>query len=189
MHRPSLVLAALALSLQAPALRAADPGLVKAGEEQEIRMTRERFNRAIENGDVGAMEGLFAPDYHLVTGRSDQFDGAEKHLDMWRQVFRTDPDFNCQREPVEVVVNDDWGLAQETGNWVCNQTVEDTPSRYSGVYAAKWQRTIGDEWVLQAEVFTTLNCDGPEAACRRPDPIAPPSAYWGSPRRETTHSG
>jgi hypothetical protein len=38
----------------------------------------------------------------------------------------------------------------------------------SGVYAAKWQRTDNGEWVLQAEVFTTLTCDGP---CKKPDPI------------------
>lgn len=174
MNRACLVLAALALSLVSPVLQAAEPASGRTGEETKIRMAREQFNRAIANGDVGAMEGLFAPDYHLVTGRSDQFDGAERHLDMWRQVFRTDPSFKCRREPAEVVVNEDWGLAQETGNWVCNQTVEGTSSRYSGVYAAKWQRTTGDEWVLQAEVFTTLDCEGPETACRRPDPIAAP---------------
>lgn len=182
MHRTSLLFAALAWPLLASSLVATEPGSGQANDELEIRKARAQFNRAIASGDVTAMERLFAPDYHLITGRSDQFDGAGKHLDMWRQVFRDDPSFQCAREPAEVVVNDDWGLAQETGNWVCTQTVDGTPSRYSGVYAAKWQRTTGAEWVLQAEVFTTLDCEGPEPACRRPDPIAAPFSSGSATR-------
>jgi ketosteroid isomerase-like protein len=145
----------------------ADPG----APESRIRAARTRFNNALEKQQLDGLADLFAPDYQLITGRGDRYAGPEAHLDMWRNTFSDDPTFNCQRTPDQVIVNDDWGLAREVGRWLCTQTVEGTPAQYAGVYAAKWQTTVSSEWVLQSEVFTTLSCDGPPAACRRPDPI------------------
>jgi uncharacterized protein (TIGR02246 family) len=140
--------------------------------ESRIRAARERYNRAIESQQLDGLAKLFAPDYLLISGRGDRREGPQAQLEMWRKTFADDPTFNCQRTPEEVNVNADWGLARETGQWLCTQTVEGTPGQYAGVYAAKWQTTVDSEWVLQSEVFTTLSCDGPPAACRRPDPIA-----------------
>lgn len=69
-------------------------------------------------------------------------------------MFDRDPTLVYRRSPREVRVNQPWGLAEELG-----------------VYAAKWQRAEGGEWLLQAEVFTTLDCRGPESGCVRPNPI------------------
>jgi hypothetical protein len=41
------------------------------------------------------------------------------------------------------------------------------------VYAAKWQRGPRGDWRLQAEIFTTLACEGAPSGCAPPDPIAP----------------
>lgn len=139
--------------------------------ESAIRAARARFNSALEKQELEDMFDLFAPDYQLISGRGDRTQGPEAHLEMWRQTFTDDPTFNCQRTPEEISVNANWGLAREVGRWVCTQTVEGTPAKYTGVYAAKWQTTVNSHWVLQSEVFTTLSCDGPPAACRRPDPI------------------
>lgn len=146
---------------------AADPD----SPESRIRAVRERYNKALETQQINGLANLFAPDYHLISGRGDRRQGPQAQLEMWRKTFEDDPTFNCQRTPEKVDVNDNWGLARETGHWLCTQTVEGTPAQYAGVYAAKWQTTVSSEWVLQSEVFTTLSCDGPPAACRRPDPI------------------
>ncbi len=170
---PCSALISIALILTwVPPTDASASAPVSDTSEDQIRSARERFNRAIENGDAGAMDGLFGPNYHGISGRGDPIEGGKNHLDLWRDTFRDNPGFNCQRSPEEVTVNEDWGLAQETGSWICTQTVEGTPSRYSGVFAAKWQRSTSGDWLLLSEVFTTLDCSGPEAACRRPDPIA-----------------
>lgn len=170
----------LALAAAALLCGACQPGHLAADEvepssprlEAEIRAARSHFNQAIEARDPAALAGLFAPDYHLVTGRGDQFHGSSEHVELWRQTFRDDPTFGCQRTPERIDVNPEWGLAQETGRWICTQTVDGEPGQYAGVYAARWQRAVDSKWLLQSEVFTTLTCDGPAAACRPPDPVS-----------------
>jgi len=168
----SLIMTELAAK-QAGAQGHAPPDLAVDSQapESRIRAARARFNSALENQQLDGLMTLFAPDYQLISGRGDRVQGPDAHIEMWRKTFMADPTFNCQRTPDQINVNADWGLARETGHWLCTQTVEGTPAQYAGVYAAKWQTTVSSEWVLQSEVFTTLSCDGPPAACRKPDPI------------------
>lgn len=149
----------------------ADTGADPEASASKIRAARARYNNALATQQLDGMANLFAPDYQLISGRGDRRQGPQAQMDMWRKTFEVDHTFNCQRTPEEVIVNADWGLAQETGRWLCTQTVEGLPAQYAGVYAAKWQTTESSEWVLKSEVFTTLSCEGPPAACRRPDPI------------------
>jgi len=133
-----------------------------------IHAARERFNIAIEYKDAEAIHSLLAPSYHLVTGRSDQFHGADEEKARWNELFHTDPTAVYRRTTREIAVNETWGIAEELGNWQGSYTAAETLIQASGVYAAKWQCTENGEWVLQAEVFTTLTCEGP---CSPPDPI------------------
>jgi ketosteroid isomerase-like protein len=133
-----------------------------------IRAARERFNIAIEYKDAEAIHSLLAPSYHIVTGRSAQFHGADEEMTRWAAVFRTDPSAVYIRTPREIKINEAWGIAEELGNWTGRYTVDGVLVQASGVYSAKWQLTENGEWVLQVEVFTTLTCDG---SCEKPDPI------------------
>jgi ketosteroid isomerase-like protein len=139
--------------------------------EELIRLARERFNQAIAEKDVAAIRSLLAPTYHIVTGRSAQNHGAEEEGDRWAEVFRQDASAIYRRTPREIRVNEAWGIAEELGNWKGGYTVENAAVQASGVYAAKWQRAADGDWVLQAEVFTTMECSGPESGCIPPDPI------------------
>jgi len=136
--------------------------------DEEIRAARERFNAAIENKSAAAIRGFLAPNYHIVTGRSDQYHGADDEETRWAEVFRSDASAVYQRTPREITVNEAWGIAQELGIWQGKYTANETLINASGVYSAKWQRAKSGDWLLQAEVFTTLACDGP---CNPPDPI------------------
>ncbi len=133
-----------------------------------IHAARERFNSAIAAKEANIIKSLLAPNYHLVTGRSAQFHGAEEEGNRWSELFRADPTAIYRRTPREVTTNESWGLAQEIGNWQGSYTAEGILVHASGVYAAKWQRAKSGEWMLQTEVFTTLTCEGP---CDPPDPI------------------
>jgi ketosteroid isomerase-like protein len=139
--------------------------------EDEIREARERFNVAIETRDVAVIRSMLAPDYHIVTGRSEQSHGGEKEAERWAERFRTDPTVMYHRTTRDVAVNEDWGLAVELGNWRGTYTTEGVLVHASGVYAAKWQRAEDGGWVLQAELFTTITCTGPESGCRPPRSI------------------
>jgi len=142
-----------------------------SADELSIRQARERFNEAIKMQDIGAIRSFLLPDYHIVTGRSDQTHGAENEARQLTGLFAADPTFVCHRSTREVRVNTGWGLAEELGNWRCNYTVDAESIHSSGTYAAKWQRTTQARWLLQSEVFTTLECDGSEKGCRPPDPV------------------
>lgn len=133
-----------------------------------IRAARERFNLAIAEKNSKSIRPLLAPNYHLITGRSDQFHGADEEEIRWATLFQTDPTAVYRRTPREITANEAWGIAEELGNWQGSYTAHEVSVKASGVYAAKWQRKQNSEWVLQTEVFTTLTCEGP---CDPPDPI------------------
>jgi ketosteroid isomerase-like protein len=139
--------------------------------EDLIREARERFNTAIAERDVAAIRSLLAPSYHIVTGRSEQSHGADEEARRWAERFTFDPTVMYRRSPREVTINEDWGLAEELGNWKGTYTTEGVLVHASGVYAAKWQRAEDRVWVLQAELFTTITCTGPEEGCLPPAPI------------------
>lgn len=139
--------------------------------DEMIRAARERFNVAIADKNIETIRTLLAPTYHIVTGRSAQNHGADEEAARWAEVFREDPTAVYRRTPREITINEDWGLAEELGNWKGSYTAEGKLVQASGVYAAKWQRAEDREWVLQVEVFTTLTCTGPDSGCVRPDPI------------------
>lgn len=137
-----------------------------------VRAAREEFNAAIGRRDVEAIGRLLAPGYHIVTGRSDQSHGAIAEREKWASRFAADPTVTYRRTPREVRVNEAWGLAEETGDWEGSYATAGSQARASGVYAAKWQRTVDGRWLIQSEVFTTMSCEGSAAACVPPDPIA-----------------
>ena len=135
---------------------------------EPILTAREAFNLAIVGKDAKRIRPLLAASYHLVTGRSDQFHGADEEERRWAELFQTDPGAHYRRTPRQITVNEAWGLAEELGDWQGTYSVNRKLVKASGVYAAKWQRTQQSNWVLQAEIFTTINFD---EACIPPDPI------------------
>ena len=139
--------------------------------EDLIRAAREKFNLAIEEKDVESIRSMLAPGYHIVTGRSDQSHGADEEARRWRDRFNSDPTTYYRRTPRDITINEDWGMAEELGNWKGVYTISGALVHVSGVYAAKWQRAEDGSWVIQAEMFTTITCTGPEGGCLPPDPI------------------
>lgn len=97
-------------------------------------------------------------------------EGVEAARVDWRTNDQT-----CVRTTDSVTVNEGWGLAHERGHWTCQLTMNGARATPSGVYFAKWERDMTGHWRTQAEVYTTLRCEGPAAGCVPPDPL-PPSA-------------
>lgn len=133
-----------------------------------IHAAREAFNRAIAEKDPKGIRPLLAPTYHLITGRSDQFHGADEEEIRWAELFQSDPTAVYRRTSREITANEAWGIAEELGNWHGEYSINGKLVHASGVYAAKWQRAQNGNWVLQAEIFTTIKFD---EACIPPDPL------------------
>ena len=104
--------------------------------EDLIRAAREQFNIAIEQKDVESIRSMLAPGYHIVTGRSEQSHGADEEARRWRERFRADATTFYRRTPRDITINEDWGMAEELGNWKGVYTVKDVLVHVSGVYAA-----------------------------------------------------
>jgi ketosteroid isomerase-like protein len=149
-------------------------GITKADESPSskmIRSAREQFNEAIATHAAESIRAFLAPEYHIVTGRSDQFHGADEEALRWAGVFEKDPAVMYRRTSRDIRVNEAWGLAEELGDWTGRYNAVNGMVNASGVYSAKWQRAENGKWLIQVEVFTTLHCDGPASGCVRPDPI------------------
>ena len=86
--------------------------------DASVRAARAQFNAAIVERDAAAIGRLLAPGYHIVTGRSDQSHGASAEQEKWKERFAADPTVSYRRTPREIRVNEVWGLAEESGDWV-----------------------------------------------------------------------
>ncbi len=133
----------------------------------EIEAQRQRFNQAIAERDLAEIEAVLLPDYHIVTSRNGQWTGREASVENWGSVFAGDPNEAYVRTPRDIQVFERWGTAEELGDWEGTRIVRGESVIVSGRYAARWVRREG-RWLLLAEVFTALDCRGPESACAAP---------------------
>lgn len=144
--------------------------------EQQIRDARTRFNEAIIDRDVSAIETVIAPNYHLLSSMNNHTHGRDASRDMWSALFSRDTSEFYVRTTRDVRVNEEWGHAEELGNWDGRRKQAGERVRVFGTYAAKWIRT-NSTWTLQSEVFTLLGCEGASTACAPPsEPILDPTA-------------
>lgn len=145
------------------------PLLAPTGASAEaVRAARLWYNAVMKRGDADAIASLYTPDFHAVFGRGRHIEGVEAAREDWRTNDQT-----CVRTTDSVTVNEGWGLAHERGHWSCQLTMNGARGNPSGVYFAKWERDVTGHWRTQAEVYTTMRCEGPAAACVPPDPLAP----------------
>ena len=113
---------------------------------------------------------MLLPSYLVVSGASVQVLGREANIASWEKRFKDDPSIVYIRTPRRILVNEAWGIAEETGEWRGSLRDEGGVSQPLGSYAAKWQRAISGAWLLQVEVFTTLACHGTPKGCAPPAP-------------------
>lgn len=124
---------------------------------EAIAAARNALNRAIVAKDANAIADLLAEAYHVVTALNSQRSGREESRKAWEEMFVSDPAATFERIPAQIEVNEELGMAQETGVWTGRFRAGADPVNVSGVYAAKWERAPDGRWLLLAEVFTPLN--------------------------------
>lgn len=124
-----------------------------------IREARDSFNRAIAQKDHEAIAGILAEDVILVTGTdSDLLSGRAVQVAVWREDFKDDGRLVYVRSPDCVSLSPILPIALETGTWRgAPQAGGD--DYLGGSYVAKW-RLAGGRWILEAEIFATMNCGG-----------------------------
>ena len=124
--------------------------------QEAITAARHALNRAIVAKDANAIADLLADAHHVITALNSQRSGREESRKAWTEMFASDPEATFERTPTQIEVNEELGMAHETGDWTGTFRAGADPVNVSGVYAAKWERAPDGRWLLLAEIFTPL---------------------------------
>lgn len=128
-------------------------------DEKSIRAVRELSNRAIAAHDTATMLLTLTPDYHVITSRNAESGSALAMAERLIVDMQAKPDLIYVRTPSTIDVFQGWKMAGEYGKWTGSWTEKGEKIQLSGTYYAKWHK-VGDQWLVRAEVFTPLSCQG-----------------------------
>jgi hypothetical protein len=76
-----------------------------------------------------------------------------------RDLVRRRPDVTWVHTPQDIVVNEPWSVASESGIWYERWRAPDGLIQIDGRYLALWKRENG-AWLLHAELFVPHSCRG-----------------------------
>lgn len=125
--------------------------------EEQIRSVREASNAALKALDEEANMEFLTDDVLITTGAGKLLSGKVELKDYIKLASDASPLY-WVRSPAEVIVNEERGLAWETGVWYAysaDDQNEEFPVSH-GNYAAQWIRLTG-EWKIQSQLFVMLN--------------------------------
>ena len=128
---------------------------VMSSADLSIRSRRAAFNRALADADLAAIGPILAPNVVLIAGTdSAVINGRKAQLQAWKREFSAQHRIVYVRTPNMIVTSPVEPIAHEQGKW--RGTLSSTGElRVSGDYSAKW-RKVGQDWVIEAEIFVTL---------------------------------
>ena len=147
-----------------PSVRALTP---QGSDEQRIREARDRSNAAIAAHDTAGMARLWMETLHVAASTSDQIAGRTENQRRFGEQFARRPDLVYVRRPTAVEVYQPWDVAAERGEWSGRWTDSSGVVEIGGSYMAQW-RKVGSEWLIQAELYVPLHCNGHQYCSRRP---------------------
>ena len=127
-------------------------------DERQIRTARAEFNAAIARHDVPAILS-FLEDEFRASVSSGEFRNRQEMGDAFAARFAEFKDALYVRTPDSVQVSGNGIYASETGQWVGSWTTPTGPFRSGGRYAAYWRKSNG-RWLLHAELYVPLFCEG-----------------------------
>lgn len=123
--------------------------------ELAVRARRAAFNRALADADLDAIAPLLAHDAVLVAGTdSAVLSGRKAQLRAWKHEFAAADRTVYTRLPERIEASNVAPIALEHGRWQ-GATLSGQPIA-AGAYTAKW-RMIGGEWVIEAEIYLTVD--------------------------------
>lgn len=129
--------------------------MIEEQTQLAIRSRRAAFNRAIAEGDAGAIGPLLARDCVMVTGSdSAVIAGRLAQVKVWKREFAASSRLVYVRRTERIELSHVETIAMEYGHWE-GQSPTATLPQAAGSYVAKWRETQ-DGWVIEAEVFATL---------------------------------
>ena len=125
--------------------------------QEQIRSVRDASNTALKALDEEANLAFLTDDILITTGNGTLLSGKDELIAYISSASDAAPMYWI-RTPNETIVNEERGLAWESGVWhgyYADDQNEESPV-FHGNYAAQWTRESG-EWKIQSQLFVTLN--------------------------------
>ena len=132
-------------------------------DQKAIQRVRQTNNAALKEHNAAGVAAAYLDNFFILTSTNGFFTGKETVQNVYQSVFNSRADVLFVRTPTAIMVNRDWNMASETGNWVGTWTVNGEPITVGGDYYAKWHKIDGI-WKLRSEVYTQFECSG-EVVC------------------------
>ena len=134
-----------------------------SGSADQIRSMRREVDNAFQHHDPKQLATLFSPDCHF-TAPSIHIDGSDALERSHESLFLKRPDVILTHHANRIVVNENWDVASEQGEWVEHWTDKDGVTELRGTYLAMWKRG-NSHWLQYAEIIVPETCTG-SSYCR-----------------------
>jgi len=124
----------------------------------QIRSVRREIDDAFQRHDARQLATLVTSDCHF-TAPSVHTDGADALERSDTSLFARRPDVIMTHHANRVVVNEDWDLASEQGDWIERWTYKDGVTELRGTFLTMWKRDSG-HWREYSETIVPESCTG-----------------------------
>ena len=129
----------------------------------QIRSQRQEIDKAFDRHDAKRLATLFSPSCHFTTA-AVHIDGGDALERSRKTLFTTRPDVTLVHHTDRIVVNENWDVASERGEWVERWSEKDGPTELRGSYLGLWKRENG-HWLEGDEILVPEACEG-SSYCR-----------------------
>ena len=129
-----------------------------SGSEGQIRCVRQDLDLAFQRHDAKRVAALATSDCHFIAP-SIHVDGSDALQRFDESLFLKRTDVTLLHHPNRIVVNEDWDVASEQGDWIERWTEKDGITELRGTYLAMWKRD-GGKWREYSETIVPETCNG-----------------------------
>jgi len=133
------------------------PTIAPTSEEQ-IHSVRRQVDDAFQRHDAKQLAALTTSDVHF-TAPSVHVDGADALERSYTGLFVRRPDVVLTHQINRIVINENWDLASEWGDWLERWTYKDGVTEIRGTYLTMWKRE-GGYWRVYSETIVPESCAG-----------------------------
>jgi ketosteroid isomerase-like protein len=125
---------------------------------EQIRSMRQEIDQAFQRHDAKQLTTLVSSDCRF-TAPTVHIDGSDALERSHAALFTKRPDVIFSHHPNRVVVNEDWDVASEQGDWRERWTEKDGVTELRGIYLTMWKRD-GGHWLEYSETIVPETCTG-----------------------------
>ena len=128
------------------------------GSADQIRSMRQEIDKAFQRHDAKQLATLFSSDCH-ITAPTVHVEGSDALERFHGSIFLKRPDVTLIHHVNRIVVNENWGVASEQGEWMERWSEENGITELRGTYLTMWKKK-NNHWLEYSEIIVPETCTG-----------------------------